>query len=537
MGILQLRSAVSGYDRVIAHEATAAMAGQDARLSLADQALAIRTFIASGDRTQLNGYDAARAAMDRDVRRVADASAGSADRAAAARISAGWRRTAPLYDGLVDLLRRGAPKAEVDAAVPPAAESRMALMKDLVALIDESRQALAAGEQAAAGAAGRAQLMLLVLLAGALGIGVLFAWLIARSVLRPIGRLEVAAAAAAEGDLTVTPDDASPDEVGRLSRGVAQMIGRTREVVARVAESARDVATSSADMAAGSEQAGQAVAQIAATVDGVARGSGEQATATEGVSGAIGEMGRRVHQVAAAGQEAAGAAADADQAAGGGADAVDQAGDAMARIRDSVGQVAAVVGDLGGKGQAIGQIVGTIGEIADQTNLLALNAAIEAARAGEQGRGFAVVADEVRKLAESAQTAAASIAGIVGEIQEGTDRAVAAMGRGEREVEDGTARVQAAAEAFARIRAEVGRVAGQVQQVAAAAQELEAGAHEAEEGIASVAAVSEENAAAAQEVAAASEETTATVAELAAQTRHLAERAATLEALVAGFRV
>ncbi len=195
----------------------------------------------------------------------------------------------------------------------------------------------------------------------------------------------------------------------------------------------------------------------------------------------------------------------------------------MGRIEHAVDGVAEVVGGLGVRSREIGQIVGTITQIADQTNLLALNAAIEAARAGEQGRGFAVVADEVRKLAEESQAAAGSIETIIRDIQRETERAVSAMDEGRREVGEGSAKVTAAGGAFEAIRQRVADVASEVSQVAAAAQQLEAGAVQVQDSIGAVAAVSEENAASAEELS-------ASAAAVAAQARGLSE-------LVGRFRV
>jgi methyl-accepting chemotaxis protein len=131
--------------------------------------------------------------------------------------------------------------------------------------------------------------------------------------------------------------------------------------------------------------------------------------------------------------------------------AAEEASAAMASVRDSSQEVNTVIRELAAKSEQIGNIVATITTIAEQTNLLALNAAIEAARAGEQGRGFAVVADEVRKLAEESQTAAAEISGLIAAIQGQTEHAVTVVGAGAERTEQGVEVVAQTREAFERI--------------------------------------------------------------------------------------
>jgi methyl-accepting chemotaxis protein len=368
-------------------------------------------------------------------------------------------------------------------------------------------------------------------------IGTLLAWFLSRLIVRPLGRLEEATARAAEGDLTVRVDPEGGDEVAQVGRAFDAMVTSLRGLIDRVGGAAGSLRSTAGRMAGTADQSGRAVQEIAATVEGVASGSGDQAHAAQAVAETVDGMTQGVAQVASSGRQAAEAAAEADRSAESGGRTVSDATDAMSRIEQSVSGAADVVKELGDRSQAIGDIVGTITQIADQTNLLALNAAIEAARAGEQGRGFAVVADEVRKLAEESQAAAGSIAGIVGEIQSETGRAVEAMAGGQREVEGGAQKVAAAGLAFTEIRAQVARVAGEVEQVAVAVGQLEVGAEHVQEGVGSVAAVSQENAAAAEQVSAATAQSSASIQDLVASTQDLSRAAEELTELVASFRV
>jgi methyl-accepting chemotaxis protein len=359
--------------------------------------------------------------------------------------------------------------------------------------------------------------------------------LMTRSIVRPLRRLEQVTTAAAGGDLTVQVGATARDEIGQVSRSFDAMVASLGEIVGRVVETARNQQRAADEMARASGQTGEAIGQIAATVEQVARGASEQAVATRRVTDTVEEMARGIQRVADGGQTAAGVAGQADRAAGAGVETVAEAGRAMGRIEERVADAADVVGALGAKSAAIGDIVSTIGDIASQTNLLALNAAIEAARAGEQGRGFAVVAEEVRKLAESTGRQAGSIAGLIGDIQAETERAVAAMAASRREADAGSASVREAGESFAAIRALVLELTGEVTDVAAAAQVLEAGAQQVQEDISTTASLGEENAAAAEEVSAATEETSAATEQVAATADEVTRSAASLTDLVGRF--
>ena len=394
-----------------------------------------------------------------------------------------------------------------------------------------------AGDTATADAVAGVRRVLEVIAAIAILVGVALAILATRSIVRPLNRLQEATNTAANGDLTIHLGDQSRDELGAVSRSFDAMVNALREIVGHVSEAARKQADTADEMANASEQSGQAIGQIAATIGEVARGASDQAMATQRVTHTVDEMTVGIGQVAEGGQQAASVATEADTAAAAGSETAAAATEAMRSIEAKVADAAAVVTTLGEKSAAIGDIVSTIGDIAAQTNLLALNAAIEAARAGEQGRGFAVVAEEVRKLAESTGDQAGSIAGLIGEIQAETGRAVEAMNAGRVEVDAGAQRVQAAGDAFEDIRALVVRLSHEVTQVASAAEELETGSKTVREGISSTASVSEENAAAAQEVAASTQETAASGQQIAASAQEMASSARALSAMVARFTV
>jgi methyl-accepting chemotaxis protein len=220
-----------------------------------------------------------------------------------------------------------------------------------------------------------------------------------------------------------------------------------------------------------------------------------------------------------------------------GAEAVGKATGAMQSVRSSSSEATQAIRDLGAKSEQISGIVATITGLAEQTNLLALNAAIEAARAGDQGKGFAVVAEEVRKLAEESQTAAASIADLIGQIQNETQRAVEVVETGAQRTSEGAATVEQARASFVRIRESVADMSGRVEQIASTISQVADASQRVQDDFAEVAAVAEESSASAEQVSASTEQTSASTQQIAASAQELAGTSEELAQLVARFRL
>jgi methyl-accepting chemotaxis protein len=268
------------------------------------------------------------------------------------------------------------------------------------------------------------QMMALILTAGGMLIGLVVAFLIARSVTSAISAMvsliqEVAAKNLAAEDMPIT----SHDEIGQAGTALNGMKNNLRDMIHSIAGTAEHVASASEEISSSAAQQ----AQSAET----------QKDQTTQVSTAMQEMSSTVQQVSENCNKAAEAARQAAETAKRGGRIVDDTLGKMRTIAESVGGTARKMEELGKSSDQIGHIVGVIDDIADQTNLLALNAAIEAARAGEQGRGFAVVADEVRKLAERTTTATKEIAQMIKNIQDETKTAVGAMEEGTKQVQEG----------------------------------------------------------------------------------------------------
>jgi methyl-accepting chemotaxis protein len=345
--------------------------------------------------------------------------------------------------------------------------------------------------------------------------------------------LASAADRVAAGDLSVDVQPRSARD--RLGAAFAGLVAELRAAVSQMSRTATSVANASQQVAGSSSDAGRAIDEIARALGDVAAGAERQVRSvasaqqtTEQVAGATTASARDAHETSRA-------AVEARQAADAGADTIVRATEAMTAARDASAEAGRAIRELGAKSQRIGGIVDTITAISEQTNLLALNAAIEAARAGEQGRGFAVVADEVRKLAEESQAAASSIAALVAEIRDETERTVAVVEAGAARGETGAATVAEAREAFARIVASIEVVSERVSQVSSAVDQIAGGAAQVSTDMGEVVTVAEQSSATAQQVSAAAEETSASTQQIAASAQELSRTARELDELVGRF--
>jgi len=284
------------------------------------------------------------------------------------------------------------------------------------------------------------------------------------------------------------------------------LVVNRRALIAKLMEAAENLENTSGELSSTVQETTAVSAHLSDMLGQLATGAKDQAISLEQTSVVIEQLSANAQEVAANAESVSQSSGKAALAAESGFSQAENAIRKIEKISEVSVQTSEVVSILGDQSIQIGNIVDVIKDIAEQTNLLALNAAIEAARAGEQGRGFAVVADEVRKLAEQSSTSAAQIAMLIGNIQRETERAVEMMEISKDEVAGGVEAVKLAGRSFQTIVEEIKTVVGQIQQVTTAAQEIASGTTQAAISIENIGAIAEQTASSTQEVSGASEE-------------------------------
>lgn len=345
-----------------------------------------------------------------------------------------------------------------------------------------------------------------VLTALALVIGLLASVVISRQITAPLALTVDLARRIAKGDLTVQARSARKDELGDLQNAMQEMAQNLNTLVQGIGNGVTQISTSAEKLSAMSEQTSAGVRQQKSEVDQVAT--------------AMHEMASTVQEVARNTTDASAAATLADQQARHGSTVVKQATVQISELAMAIEELGGAMNVLTQDSEQIGKVIDVIKAVAEQTNLLALNAAIEAARAGEQGRGFAVVADEVRSLAQRTQDSTKEIEALIVTLQQGTQAAATLMTSSRERTLDTVVLAQKAELAITEINQSIGTIQEMSLQISAAAEQQSAVADEINRSIVSVRDVADQSAVASEESAAATIELASLGQDLQRMTAH-----------------
>jgi len=340
--------------------------------------------------------------------------------------------------------------------------------------------------------AAHAKNMLLIATALALIFGLIAAWAITRQIIIPLTQTLKVAERVAAGDLTHNLVSLRRDELGQLQRSMQSMTQGLRELIGGISDGVTQIASAAEELSAVTEQ--------------TSAGVNNQKVETDQVATAMNEMAATVQEVARNAEEASEAAVAADQQAREGDKVVGEAIAQIERLAAEVSHSTEAMGELKRESDKIGSVLDVIKSVAQQTNLLALNAAIEAARAGEAGRGFAVVADEVRSLAQRTQKSTEEIEELIVGLQNGTQQVATIMDNSRTLTDSSVELTRRAGGSLESITRTVSAIQAMNQQIAAAAEQQSAVAEEINRSVLNVRDVSDQTSAASEETAASSVE-------------------------------
>ena len=437
----------------------AAVLFKDIESRINDQRAAIRVFLLDGSTEELERYTDDKRVLAEDFAKLEPLVVTAKGRQMLAQVRKGLER----YHGQIDhsiALQSSGKNGEAVAVLydPQVVAALQQVSEGLTSLVARSAELEQSSRQQQTAAGSRATALVLSLVIAGFIVGFAMATYIARNITGRVSQMVAMIEAIAGDDLSREDMQITNcDEIGRAGTLLNSMKNNLRAILQSIAGTAEQVASASEE--------------ISANALSTATSSEAQKDQVHQVATAMQEMAATVHEVADNSTKAADSARQASETARQGGVIVEDTLGHMRSIAGSVRETAKKVQELGSRSDQIGKIVGVIDDIADQTNLLALNAAIEAARAGEQGRGFAVVADEVRKLAERTTKATKEIAEMIEQVQIETRAAVEKMQSGTQQVEKGVEVTGRAGESLKQIIGQADRVGEMVTQIATAATE------------------------------------------------------------------
>lgn len=379
---------------------------------------------------------------------------------------------------------------------------------------------------------------ILITLGAVLLLAIVVSILVARGITKPVKQVMVRMESIANGDLNHKPLQSKyGNEIGQLINATNDMNENMRSLLNQINEVSETVSSQSEELTQAASEVKAGTEQIATTMEEIAAGAETQANSASDLASIMGSFSTRVEEANKNGEQIQSNTGKVLEMTAKGSQLMNSSTEQMLKIDHIVEEAVEKMESLDNQSQEISKLVSVIKDVADQTNLLALNAAIEAARAGEQGKGFAVVADEVRKLAEQVALSVNDITGFVSTIQNESSDVAESLKDVYSEVERGTAQLNMTSETFTGISSAVTDMVQSIGIVSEKLSELEASNQQINGSIEEIASVSEESAAGIEQTAAFAQQSSGSMEEVAGSSDHLAKLAEELNELVRRFKL